>query len=495
MSNQSAYRSIMKGTAIFGGVQVFQILLGLIRGKLVALFLGAAGMGVASLLTATCSMIQQFASLGLNMVAVRDISVSNASNDLEKSSSIVKAVLRAIRLTGIVGALFTAAFAKGLSIATFGNENYYWHFVALSVSVFFALMSNGENAVLQGFRRLKSLAARNLAGGIIGLVVGVPLYYWKGEEGIVPSMIISGFILYLFSWYGRKKITLLPLSQTWKETSTICRSIIVLGLLMTFASCLGMVANYLILGFINSHGSIANVGFYNAANSITMQYCGMVFSAMGTDYYPRLSGLVNDRKATIELVSQQTELIILIIVPLSMVIFFLAPIIIRVLLTEEFLPVIDLVRYMALGLIFKAFCFPMGYLAMAKGDRIYYFLTEGIWTNIKTPLIFIAGYYYFGLIGLGYAAVLNSLVDVLVVSVLTNWRYKIHLNRSFYLFCIPLLITEIICFCCSFVDNPYWSYGSMALITTIAFFFAYKELDKRIGISSIIRTRLLKRKN
>ena len=39
-TNSNSYKSIMKGTAIFGGTQFFAILVNLIRGKLVALFLG-----------------------------------------------------------------------------------------------------------------------------------------------------------------------------------------------------------------------------------------------------------------------------------------------------------------------------------------------------------------------------------------------------------------------------------------------------------------------
>ena len=48
-NSENGYRSILKGTSIFGGVQIFQILINLIRGKFVAMFLGPAGMGAASL--------------------------------------------------------------------------------------------------------------------------------------------------------------------------------------------------------------------------------------------------------------------------------------------------------------------------------------------------------------------------------------------------------------------------------------------------------------
>ena len=61
-TNSNSYKSIMKGTAIFGGTQFFAILVNLIRGKLVALFLGPEGMGISSLMMSSMNTIQQFSS-------------------------------------------------------------------------------------------------------------------------------------------------------------------------------------------------------------------------------------------------------------------------------------------------------------------------------------------------------------------------------------------------------------------------------------------------
>lgn len=494
-NDTGAYRSIMKGTAIFGGVQVINVLIGLVRGKLVALFLGVAGLGVVSLFTATCSTIQQFASLGLNLASVRDISAANECGNVLEASRIVKALRQAIKFSAYIGALFTALFAGWLSEVTFGSDRYKWSFIFLSVFVFFSLLANGENSILQGFRQLKSLAVCNVAGALCGLFVGVPLYYWKGVDGIVPALIASSLVLYGFSWYGTRKIGLKFIQQTWKENSVICRSIIVIGILMTVGACLGNLANYIILGFIRCMGSIEHVGLYNAANSLTMQYCGLVFTAMATDYYPRLSGIIHNKKATLSLVNQQTELVLLIITPIVSIVLLIAPAIIALLLTQEFLSIVELVRYMAFGLVFKAFCFPMGYLSISKGDKLYYFAIEGIWTNIKTPLIFICMYYFYGLNGLGYAAILNSLIDAVVVSVLTYWRYGIVLPFSFYRLALPLVLGLIGCFIFSFIKDAHVSYSLMLLASVGIVAYSFRELDKRISIRNFVTNKFSKKKN
>ena len=59
--NDNSYRSILRGTSFFGGVQVFQVLINLVRGKLVAMLLGPAGMGVSALFVSSSNTIQRFA--------------------------------------------------------------------------------------------------------------------------------------------------------------------------------------------------------------------------------------------------------------------------------------------------------------------------------------------------------------------------------------------------------------------------------------------------
>jgi hypothetical protein len=50
--NQSSYRSIMKATSVWG-VQVFYIVIAIVRSKIIAVLLGPAGMGIVGLLNST----------------------------------------------------------------------------------------------------------------------------------------------------------------------------------------------------------------------------------------------------------------------------------------------------------------------------------------------------------------------------------------------------------------------------------------------------------
>ena len=62
-NNNGSYSHILKYTSLFGGVQMLNILIGLIRNKLVAVLLGPLGMGIVALYTSTINFIVNTSNL------------------------------------------------------------------------------------------------------------------------------------------------------------------------------------------------------------------------------------------------------------------------------------------------------------------------------------------------------------------------------------------------------------------------------------------------
>ena len=210
--NSNSYRTILKGTALFGGVQVFNIIINLIRGKLVAILLGPDGMGISSLLFASANTIQQFSSLGINLSAVKEISNAKENENTQQISFIIKVIHRLLQITAIIGALFAILFSSQLSIWTFGDESYQWHFIFLSVMIYFTTLSNGELSILQGTHKVKKLAYASIIGSSVGLLIGTPLYYFYHYNGIVPAMIVLSIATYSFYRYNSPTVSF----QNWR---------------------------------------------------------------------------------------------------------------------------------------------------------------------------------------------------------------------------------------------------------------------------------------
>ena len=71
---KNIYRTIVKATGLFGGTQVFTILCSIIKTKLVAVWLGAEGVGIIGLYNNTVEMISSLTRLGIGTSSVRDLS-------------------------------------------------------------------------------------------------------------------------------------------------------------------------------------------------------------------------------------------------------------------------------------------------------------------------------------------------------------------------------------------------------------------------------------
>lgn len=416
------YRSIFKGTSIFGGVQALQILVNLVRGKFVAMFLGPAGMGVNALFASSQTTLTQLSTCGMNLSMVQEI----ASNK-DKADDCLAAETAGwatVRMLALAGAVFCALFSVVLSRFTFGTPDYAWQFVLLAVSVYFSVLGQGRYALLQAHRHTARLAGASLVGPVVGLAVGVPLYYFFGTRGIVPAITVLSLSTYLFYEYQARKAGC-AVSARWdaRRHRPVARRLLSLGFTLMLTTLAGTASIYLLNVIVRGMGDTDTVGLYQAANSITNQYSGLVFAAMAVDYFPRLASASGNRAAMRRTVNRQSEIVALIIAPIVTLLILTAPLVIRILLTEEFAGVAPLMRWMGLGVLIKALSYPMGYMSFAKGDKTLFFKLEGIWANILFLGCSILGFRLFGLIGLGYAMVAENILYLISVRVVCGRVY------------------------------------------------------------------------
>lgn len=473
-TDRHSYRSILKGTSIFGGVQIFMILINLIRAKFVALFLGPEGMGISSLFTSSSNTIVRASSLGLNLAIVKEVAKNSDSPD--SLSKLMSVVFLLIRITALAGALICVCFSGLLSEISFDSREYSWQFMLLGVAVFFTVAGNAKLSVLQGLHEVKKMARTSLAGALTGLFAGVPLYYFWGDKGIVPAMVILAFTTYLFYTFGVKSIPgSIKISR--EEKRLIIRRLLSLGLILMTGELITNLFTYVINIFIRQFGDIDTVGLFQAANSITTQYSGIVLSALALDYFPRLSSVAADNQKMKEIANRQSEIIALIIAPVSIAIIAATPLIINILLTREFISITPLIRWMAVGVVLKALQFPMAYITFAKDNKRVYFIMEGIVANLIYLLSNVICFYLFGLIGLGYAMVMDFGICFIIYYFVNRHLYNYNFNSAVSKKYALSIILSIACFASSFIDNTLLSY--IIMITLFMASAAYSMLSLR----------------
>ena len=258
-----------------------------------------------------------------------------------------------------------------------------------------------------------------------------------------------------------------------------------LGSVMMIAGFGTSGVSYLIRMYISRTGGIEQVGLYSAAWAIISSYVGMVFTAMGTDYFPRLSA-VNDNNLQIKkLVNQQAEIAILILGPILILLLSALPIVIRILLTPKFMPIIGLIQWALIGVFFKAASWSISFIILAKGDSKYFFISE-IAANIIMLTSNVLLYHFFKLEGIGFAFLISYLLYLLLVFVIVHIKYSFSFSTSFIkLFLIQFALTVAASIVVWQIGFPK-GYFSGAILFWASTLYSYYEAKKRIDINYIL---------
>lgn len=435
----NGYRNILKGTSVFGGVQVFLILINLIRGKFVALSLGPEGMGISSLFSSAFNTIVRGSSLGLNLALVKE--VSQNSDDRTRFGNVLAVVYRLMWVTALGGAIFCALFSRWLSQLTFHTPDYAWQFVLLAVAVFFTLAGGVRFALMQGLRQVRRISLSSLVGALTGLVAGVPLYYFFGDKGIVPAIVVLSLTTFLFYYWNTRSLRT-DVRFSWKEHRGMVRQFLALGFVLMASDMIGTIGTYVLNIFLERVGGVDSVGLFQSANSITSQYMGAVFAALSLEYFPRLSKVASDNARMCDVVNRQSLIVVLVMAPLAIAMILTAPLLIRLLLTDRFMPVLGLVRWMGLGIFLCAMQFPLGYISFAKNNKRVFFLLEGVLTNVLTIGGNMLSFYLWGLEGIGYSVVAVNLLSLGIYYVVNHRLYDYSFSGAV---CREYLLGTLLC--------------------------------------------------
>ncbi|MGB5665359.1 MAG: O-antigen translocase [Maribacter sp.] len=484
--NSDSYRQIVKATSIFGGVQVFNILISIIRSKVMAVLLGPAGMGIVGLFTSITVLISSLTNFGLGISAVKDIAIAHESKDDLRIAKIVIVVRRLVWFTGLLGALVTLVFSSWLSELTFGNKEYTIAFIWLSITILLNQLKSGQFVLLQGLRKLKYLAKANMMGSALGLLASVPLYYYWRIEGIVPAFIVTAVFTFVIAGYYASKVKTKKVEVTLKETRLEGKGMMIMGFMLSLSGIMVVGESYIVKIFINNVGGIDEVGLYNAGIAIISTYVGLLFTAMETDYYPRLSAVSNDNIKAALLINQQAEIALLILAPVLTIFLIFVDWIIVILYSAQFIEVNVMIYWAALGLFFKVAGWVVGFIFIVKGASKLFFWSELI-SNVYLLGLNLLGYYYWGLTGLGFSFLISYMLFLIQVYLIAKLKYGFTFDRAFVKIFIFQFALALVCVATiKFIATP-WAYviGSIFIITSG--WYSFKELDKRLHLKDILK--------
>lgn len=489
MSEQkSSYKQILKATSLFGGVQVFNILITIVRSKIIAILLGPTGIGIVGLLTSTTSLVSSMTNFGLETSAVKSVAEAHGNGNTERLAKTVTVFRKLVWATGSLGAILTAVLSPWLSLLTFGDKSYTWAFVFLSITLLLNQLTIGQNVILQGTRQLKYLASANMLGSILSLLITVPLYYFFGLEGIVPALIIMAMATFTVASYFSRKVKLKSIQISWPEVKLEGKGMMKLGFFFSLSTLLGALISYLLRIYISNTGGVDDVGLYTAGFQIIGTYVGLVFTAMGTDYFPRLSAVADDDQKRNSLVNQQGIIALLILFPIIVAFIFFAPWVVRLLYSAKFDPINGMIIWAAYGMFFKAISWAIAFQFLAKANSRLFFLNELV-VNSYLLLFNIIGYTYYGLLGLGISYFITYLIYLVQVFWITKAKFSFQLSRPLLKMFLWVIVIGAVSIVLVNVNIGQFEYVIYFIFTLVVSIYSIKKLNQLTGLISSIKNR------
>lgn len=452
---------IMKVAGMIGSLQMVNIVCGILRAKLIALWIGPIGVGLFGIFNSALDMIALVAQLGVRPSAVRELGKA----DRRSVPRIVTAVRRTALVLGCLGSVITLCCSPLLSLISFGDTTWWWAFAWLSGAVLLMSLNNAEGAVFQGLRRFRKLARCSMVGSIGGFIVSLPLLYWLRIDSIVPSIIAYAVCTWLAMGFYREKVPAPEGGLPLRESFEIGKRLVTFGTYLTVMGVMTYGVTYVFLAYLNTVADGDTAGYFQAASTLVNRYGALVLSALAMEYLPRLSAHAHSSHRSELMVSNQIFLSTIALTGILPLFAAFSPVIIRLFYSSEFMPMLPFLVLASGATLLKGLAWSIAVEIMARGDGRVYLITE-LSSGILNLVLSIMGFRLGGFVGLGIAYVIWYGLYTLIVWYVYRFRYGLRLRGPvggvISVACLFILPTV----CLALAGYPYWGIP-LALVGTV----------------------------
>ena len=160
------FARILRSSALMGGAQVVVLAAGFVRAKVIALILGASGVGLIGIFNVFSGNVATFAAWGLGTSGVRLIA---GASEEEKPTKIA-AVRRMGWMLSLLGLALALALFWPVGLLTFDSAKYAAEMAIVALAVPCVIASSGWSAVLQASGKIASLAKVQVAASMATLI-------------------------------------------------------------------------------------------------------------------------------------------------------------------------------------------------------------------------------------------------------------------------------------------------------------------------------------
>jgi O-antigen/teichoic acid export membrane protein len=441
MSKSSNSRGqVLKSTAIVGGATVINLIVGLARTKVIALILGPTGIGLIGMWNATLSMGASVAGLGVYSSGVRQVAAT--AHDAPAAELSLRALWSLSILLSALGSGMFWLFRDHIALLTLGDSMYSSQVGWLSVGIGLSILGGAQMAAVQGYRRMGDFARLQLLSTVVAAFIGVAAVALFGEGAVLLVVLATPVTGCLFGYYYARKLPVRPqfASAGLKGVVPVWRTLTKIGIAITISAMLGSATQIVARTIIVRGLGLEAAGLFQAAWTVSAVNMGLLLAAMGADYYPRLSAVAGDQAAMNEQVNQQVHVALVLAGPVLLGVTSLAPIVLRLLYSEEFQGAAELLQWLTAADALRLTGWALGFVMLARQATVSYIMIEASFGIVFVPLMWALAP-IIGLEAAGIAYFSGYLVCLILSVTLASKIHGVYVSRSNILWTSMLTVT------------------------------------------------------
>lgn len=392
-----------------------KILAGLAGNKIIALYLGPAGLAQIGQFANFTNILAAVSGGGVNVGVTKYIAEYRARQ--ETIAPLLGTALVATLLSSLVVAGVVVLLRRDLSRWLFGSEDYHSMLPVVACALTFIALHGLLVAILNGYKQVRLLVVFNVLSSLAGLAAITVLTMYFGLHGAMLALVLApaaAFALALIVAAMQKgshftHLFSLPDRISLQKLSRFTAMALVSAMALPLA--LLIIRNH-----VGQTISWQAAGYWQGVWKISEAYLLLVTTSLGVYYLPRLSE-IQEHGALRREILQGYKILLPLVAASAIAIYLTREWITRFLFSADFLPMTELFAFQMVGDFLKIGAWILAYLMLAKVMPGTFIVTEIGFSLCFTGLsLWFTG--QFGLIGVSYAFALSYLLYWLALLIL-----------------------------------------------------------------------------
>jgi len=381
------------GTAWFkiSSLNSFAILLrigfGLVISKVLAIYVGPAGMALVGNLRNFQTSLDSFATLGFQNGIIKY--TAQLKDDREEFKKLISTVAITISLFILLLGIGLFIFRESIAFYLFSSENEYEIVIkAIIFSLPFYGFSLFFTSLINGLEKYKKGVYISMIGNVIGFIFSFFLVLNFNVLGALLAMVLAPTTnFFIAAFFVVKEIKLFQSIRLKFFDKSILRNLNSYSAMALFSAITGPFVYIFLRNHLIDSVGIEEAGYWESMSRISSYYMLFVSSLMSMYFLPQLA--VSNEEETKLIFRNYFKTIVPVFFIGILLIYFSRNLIITILFTNEFQPVSNLFFWQLLGDFFKVCSWILALHFLAKKQTFAYFVSE----ILSYSMLIVLGYF------------------------------------------------------------------------------------------------------